>query len=177
MGLFSGIGNASMSFGANYARAGKYLMFIRQVKEGKNRKGVGFVAIEKKCIEVIQAQGDEPHFLGEEMTDMLMRDKDSFLPNFKAFVFKAMGDEIESPDEITEEVCDLITSDAQPLRGRVVEVENIGRIGKKSKQPYTLKKYLRLVPTEELLERFTGEQLAKILTAEEMEILGGAEPA
>jgi hypothetical protein len=170
MGLFDGVKKADLNFGSNYAREGNYIVFIRRIAEGKTRKGRDFVAVEKVVLEVISAPEEKAHKPGEQMSDLMMADKDSFLGNFKTMVVNLMGVQAE---EVDEDACNLITSDTQPLAGIVAEVNNIERIGKESQKPYTLKKYVRSLPVEEILARFDEEQLKKWLTAEEMEYLGG----
>jgi len=167
--LFKGISNASASMEANYARPGHYLVMLLDAKQGETRKGESFVAIRKKCVAVLGGEGDNPHRVGEEFTDMLMAKQDTFLPNFKKFVMVATGEEDE--DSITEEVAEEVTGDDQPLSGLIMEVENVERIGQKTGKPYTRKAYKRVLSREEIEEQFDDGELEKALNKIELETM------
>jgi len=170
--LFKGIGQTKMSMQSNYAKPGRYVVFIQSIKVGTSRKGEDFVAVQKKCLEVIASEGDQGHYPGEEFADLQMARHDSFLPNFKSMVYTLSG--ADSQDEIDEEACDYVTSDDQPFAGLIVEVDNITRVGKDSGKEYTRKSYKRVLTEEEIEERFTEEELTKLLTKEEMKQMASA---
>jgi hypothetical protein len=167
--LFKGIKGTRASVESNYARPGRYIAMILDVRQGETRKGEDFVAIRKKGLEVVSAPGDNPHRVGEEWTDMLMASQDTFLPNFKRFALVMLG---ESDDEsIDEGVAEEITGDSQPLSGLVVEVENIERVSQKTDKPYTRKIYKRVLPKEEVNERIDPDVLEKHFSQAEIQAM------
>ena len=176
--VFSGVGEAKANFGANYEREGHYYMFIRRIKLDKTRKGVEFVAVEKVCLKCINVEGvPDPHRVGEQLSHLLMSDKDPFLGNIKAMISNIMG---VNSDEVDEEACDLVVGDDQPLSCRVVEMQN-KMIRTKPKPnardgtPFTLVSYKRTLTADEVLAAIEPEVLQQFLSKEELAtVLDGA---
>lgn len=145
--VFSGIENAKASFDSNYPKEGTYLALIRGVKFQENRQRRPMVIIEMTCVHVI-AHTDAPHHHpGEEFSHILMADKDPFLGNMKSFVAGCTG---SSPEEVTQQVCEEVTGESQPLAGRVVEVNARVIITKTTQKPFTVVSYRREVPATEV---------------------------
>jgi hypothetical protein len=166
--LFDGIKEAKASRGANYVRAGNYLVVINRVKLDVNRKKTAFVAIEmRNLVTLSESPDDKPHRPGERMSHLLMSDKDSFLGNLKAFISNVMG----SPeDEVTEADCEAVTGESQPLAGMIVELQN-KVIETKEKKPFTLVNYVRALEPDEVKSLIPQEVLDKFLTDEERALL------
>jgi len=172
MGLFDGIKDAKASRGANYVKAGHYLVLIRRVKQDKTRKGDDFVAIEMvNLVTLAEDPAEQAHRPGEQMSQLLMRKNDSFLPNFKAFVSNVMAVE---ESQVGEEEAMEVVSDEQPLSGRVVELQNKIVMTKKD-TPFTLVNYVRSLDAEEIKEKIPADVIEKFLTAEEQERLAELE--
>jgi hypothetical protein len=169
MGIFDGIESAKMSMGGNYERAGHYLALIRRVKLDVSRKKVEFVAVEKVILQVIAAEpGTEPHSVGDQVSHLMMSDKDSFLGNFKSMIANVLG---ANPAEITAEVAQtVVDEEQQPLAGLVVEMQN-RTITTKKGDPFTLVTYVRALDPDEVVERVGEETLRKVLLKEEAEEL------
>ena len=172
MGLFSGVGSAKANFGANYEREGHYYMFIRAIKKDKNRNNVEFVAVEKVCLKVINVEGvAEPHRVGEQLSHLLMSDKDPFLGNIKAMVSSVMGC---NPDEVDEDACDVIVGDSQPMSCRVVEMQNKmimtkPKPGMQVGTPFTLVGYKRSLTADEVRAAIPMETLQQFLSVAELQ--------
>jgi hypothetical protein len=168
MGLFEGIKDAKASRGANYVRAGNYLVVINRVKLDKTRKNIAFVAIEMtNLVTLSEDPADKPHRPGEHMSHLLMSDKDSWLGNFKAFISNVMG---VPEDEVDEAACEQVTGKDQPLAGLIVEMQN-KIIETKEKKPFTLVNYVRALEPEEAKSLIPAEVLDKFLTKEERALL------
>lgn len=167
--MFEGVGSAKANFGANYERPGHYLMFIRRVKKDKTRKGVKFVAVEKVCLHHFSVDEEEnPHVVGEQLSHLLMTDKDSFLGNLKAMIANTFG---KPPEAVTPKVCDLVVSDKQPMSCRVVEMDNRLIITKEKKQPFTQVNYRRTLTPDEIKAVVSQEVLEQFLSVKELEFL------
>jgi hypothetical protein len=175
--MFKGVEKAKVSRSANYARPGRYIAFVRKVETGKNRKKEGFAVVNLVCLmDLSEGTVDNPHRPGEEFSDMMMEKFDSFLGNFKGMVTALTG---YPEDQITQEVCEYVTSEDQPLAGLVVEMENIERQTKEStpENPrfYTMKNYRRVLTMDEIEKTLDPESLPRLLTGAELEYLGGKE--
>jgi len=165
-GLFSGVGNAKANFGANYEREGHYLMFIRRIKRDKTRKDIEFVAVEKVCMGILNIEGIKfPHRIGEQLSHLLMSDKDPFLGNMKAMIANIMG---AGPEEVNEEACDRIVGDDQPMSCRIVECQN-RVIQTKKGDDFTLINYRRTLSVDEIKAAIPIETLTKFLSKQELE--------
>ena len=155
-GFFRNIGNVKAQQSTRYEEAGHYIMRVECIKQGESRKGVDFIAIEKTVLQVIDNEVINPitleksvgHRKGEEVTHMIMMDKDAAMPEFKSTLIALSGDDEEA---ITEEVCDMVVSDEQPLAGLVVEMVNT-LVKTKSGGLFTKKNYKRVLTPQEVEE-------------------------
>jgi len=171
MGIFDGIEKARASKGGNYERAGRYYEYVRRVKLDKNRKGIEFIAVEKVVLQVIALDPvEEPHGVGEQITHLLMSDKDSFLGNVKAMIGAMFG---EDADAVSAADAEMVVSDTQPAAGLVIEVNN-RQITTKAGQPFTLVNYVRALSPEEVFQLISPENLERALLPEELDSLRAA---
>lgn len=157
MGLFQKIKDARASFQSNYVRPGHYIARIERVKQAKTRKDEDFIAIEMKCIVVIDNDSGRGHKVGEDMSHLLMAKNDSSIGNFKRFVMNVME---ASEEEVTEEACEHIVSDNQPLCGLFAEVFAKEIVTKKG-TPFTRIDYKRAVPKEDV-KRLMSEEAKRL---------------
>ena len=115
---FDGIENAKTGFDSNFLREGRYRTVITAAKMTKKFNGDQFFAIEQKVTDVLEADGNNPHKVGEEVVHLIKRSMPGFLGMVKQFCAAALGcDE----DEITKDRVARIISDEQPLAGMPVE--------------------------------------------------------
>lgn len=152
--IFQNIENAKMTFASNYFKDGHYFALIREVKYIVSRQQVPFVIIGQTIL--CGLPGAENLLRdGEECTHMLKATADMFLGNFKQFVSAVAGCE---PDEVTLEICQQITSDAQPLAGMLIEVEaKTISLKKPPHGDFTVVTYKRAVSATEVSERCKPE--------------------
>jgi hypothetical protein len=168
MGVFDNIEMAKASRGGNYERAGRYYEYVRRVKLDTNRKKIEFIAVEKVILHVIAADpAAEPHSVGEQVTHLLMSDKDSFLGNVKSMIAGLFN---EDPDAVTAADAEMVVSDQQPAAGLVIEVNN-RVITTKAEKPFTLVNYTRSLTPEEVFQLIPRENLDKALLPAEVEAL------
>lgn len=156
MGIsFKNVGNAPLNVGGNYLRPGEFLCRLDRIKEGETRKGVGFIAFEMTVFHVFSG---ESHNVAENVTYMLMSDKDSFLSNWKTAII-GITDCPES--DVTEELSQRILSDEQPLcKGNTVVRVSARNVETQAGKPFTVVRFEGEVPEEEWRPLVEGKELA-----------------
>lgn len=182
-GMFSGLAKAQASRRASYEKPGHYIQMIERVKADKTRKDEYFLAIEKRI--VIAVEGI--HKTGEQVTHMMMKKHDSFLPNVKAFLADVLDINEESHnDEDFEQamidICEEEGDTANPLGQMFIEVENKDVMTKVNK-PFTVINYKREVPAKEIAEYLADGDIdasifyKKVINKDQFEALVAAEEA
>ena len=153
--MFSGVSQARPNVDANYVRPGRYWLRIDNCKVGTSRKHVPFCANEMTVVHVFDNSNGTGHRVGEQVTDMMMRDNDYFLSDIQGFVGHVLDVE---PAAVTEQDCGAIYGPEQPLRGLCVELNareiQTRNINQQTGQPgvFTKISYVREVPATELLQ-------------------------
>lgn len=110
--------------GPNYFRRGHYTVIIDRVAIGYSRTGSGFVTIDatvKRTHVTGEGLPSDWHFKGEQVTHLLKHGNPGFMPMMKKFV-AAISD--LRPDEVTSEMCELVTASDNPCAGAVLEANN-----------------------------------------------------
>lgn len=156
MSIFGGIAGTKASKDANYIRPGNYVLFIDRIKQDKNRQDVPFVAVETTVLAVLAKETNDDgvvvsHKAGESVTDMYMaggKGAEMFLPNIKAMVMALVGC---AEDDVDEEACKVMVSDAQPMAGIVAKVQ-AREITTKGGNPYTKVSYQGVLTSSEFGE-------------------------
>ena len=113
---FEGVEAAKPQKSGNFIRPCDIIARIDRIKKGETRKGIGFIANEMIVLHAFEGS----HVVGENITHMLMMDKDSFLGNWKAMI---MGIASCAEEEITQEQSEVIISEEQPFSGDVIRVK------------------------------------------------------
>lgn len=129
MGRFSDIQNAKVSGGGVYMLDGVYRVEVLEVRAGTARAGWDFFVVECKIVE--SSRADRP--VGMIVTWFVALKPDTpALGNVKQFVSLASDCPI---NEVDEAGCELIVSNAQPLRGCMLRV-SVATIETKKKLPF-----------------------------------------
>lgn len=121
MGKFSGIEDASISSGGVYFLAGKYIVKVKRCFTMRSRKKEDLFIVECEIIE--STNEDRP--AGTSASWVVNFKQDAALGNIKGFIGAANGleDEASINAEVTEEVCEYVVSDDNPLAGTVLLLE------------------------------------------------------
>ena len=126
MGLFDGIGNASMSAGGVYFLVGLYRVEIERVLTKRSRKGADLFIVETTILE--SNNSDRPE--GISCSWIVNRSNDAALGNIKKFLAATQGLDPADPDnedqineEVTADVVEFAVSDENPLEGIVLDLE------------------------------------------------------
>lgn len=150
MGLFDGIGNAAIGQGGNYLKSGhNYLLEVNQCLTKQGRKGDLFFIVEF----TVHESDDHTNPPGFTASWTCNFKHDAALGNVLWFLGAVNGidikDEARLKSEITSEVAELAVKPANPLKGRMVEVET-HEIKTKAGTPFTkhLWKPTTRVPSE-----------------------------
>lgn len=160
MGIFKGLKDAKAAQGGNYERIGHYLERIDKVKTDTSRKGAEFLAIEKTVVRVIDNAQGKGHTLGESVTHMFTMKKEyaeTTLGNIKAMIAAILA---LPPDQVTDEVGEMISSERQPLAGMLIEVNN-QTITTKKMTLFTQVRYLHSFAPDKALKLLTPEEIAR----------------
>ena len=106
--------NAKTNSSSEYMKPGNWLLRIDKIARGENRKGVGNFKLEGTVIHCF----DGEQKTGASITDMYSEKSDFIFSEVKALV-----DALAGKDAVNVNFGDLeaISSDAQPLKGIVVE--------------------------------------------------------
>lgn len=116
MSKFAGISEASSYAGGNYFKAGLYTVSIKEVKMVTSRKRDDLFIVE--C-EILTSSCEEL-VAGMTCSWVVNMKHDASLGNIKQFTAIATG----SPEkEIDEEVCELVVSNENPLKGVKIGLE------------------------------------------------------
>jgi len=116
MGVFDKIGDAKSSQDSNPVRPGEFHGRIDEVKLVEKFDGTKLCLINMTVMAV--QNGD--HHEGEEVTHFMRTDSLSFLGNFKQFVSSTLACD---PDQVGTAEAERVTSDEQPLAGKIVRVK------------------------------------------------------
>lgn len=170
MGMFTAEsvkGKDRRARGGEYITPGKYLSRIDLCKVGKNRKKIGFAAIETTVLGVIQhidGQDGEPssQAVHDNATWMVSEaNEDYFLPECLEFIEVVAGVNLdESTDAEKAEALTMIFDGENPLGGTVVEIHAARRETQQGK-PFTRIEFKRVVPASELRDLLDEEVIAK----------------
>ena len=182
-GMFSGLAKATASRRASYEKPGHYIQMIERVKSDETRKNELFLAIEKRIVVAIEGV----HTTGEQVTHMMMKKHDSFLPNVKAFLADILdiNEESHSDEDFEQAMIDICCEEgetANPLGQMFIEVENQDVMTKANK-PFTVINYKREVPAKEIAEYITDGDIdaalfyKKVINKDQFEALVAAEEA
>lgn len=129
MGMFKGVEQARVSEGGVYFKPGVYLAKVLACKGFQNRQQIGTFVIECELIE-----SSEPTLPpGTLVSQVIMLNKEPALGNIKGFIATAMNDKVEN---VTEEMCDMVASPGNPLKGTVLRV-SAANIKTKAGAPFT----------------------------------------
>lgn len=162
--LVSGISGARVTEGGNYHRVGHYLHRIQAVKPGMTRKHRPFLAFEMITLHVYDNANGQGHTVGENVTYMLMRDNDAFLPNLKKIL--ATLAKVESHQITDQAATQMLASNL--LHGMIVEIFARG-VTTKAGKPFTEVGFRREVYAQDLLGILTPEEKAKFYPNGELE--------
>jgi hypothetical protein len=114
MGMFAGISEVNVYEKTRYVEPGNYIVEINKVKSGKKQSN----GKEFFCAELEIVESDNPEFTpGDTMTWMKMVHewRKYWLQDVKGFVSMATE---ASPEDVTEEVCEFVAGEEQPLVGK-----------------------------------------------------------
>lgn len=115
MGMFKGVESARVPEGGVYFQPGVYLAKVLACKGFSNRRQIGTFVVECELLE-----SSEPSLpAGSLVSQVITLDKESALGNIKGFIAAAMNDRAEN---VTEEMCDMVASAGNPLKGTVLRV-------------------------------------------------------
>lgn len=133
----------------NWERCGTYLQRVERVTTGINGNGLVYFEIEKTVLKVLavdpmSATGLEnlrPHPVGDVCFHRTVKRNHYFLKDIKRillFFGGGIGDEgnmtKNAIDDAWKEACKLVTSDAQPLKGKVVQMWNHVKMPREAKE-------------------------------------------
>lgn len=150
MSLYGDIKDASVSRSGQYFKEGHFLVKIDAVKEQESQVGNKLFFI----IETTVLESDNPYVkVGGHYSQVIDTGNVMFLPNVKGFMAAVSGVDANSDthnDEIEkywegvmgehvpfERICELVTSEGNPLEGIEIELECVEIITKKEKKPFT----------------------------------------
>tara|TARA_R110000824_G_scaffold22371_3_gene81981 strand:+ start:1115 stop:1540 length:426 start_codon:yes stop_codon:yes gene_type:complete len=118
MGMFAGVSEVSVRTKNRYLEPGNYTVEISAIKSGRqNQTEKPYFVAE---LDIVETDNEDFH-VGETVTWMTMVHsyKKYFLEDVKNFVSIVMG---ADPEEVTEEVCEFVASEDQPLVGKRLAV-------------------------------------------------------
>ena len=118
MGMFAGVSEVSVRTKNRYLEPGTYTVEISAIKSGRqNQTEKPYFVAELDILET----DNEDFDIGETVTWMTMVHsyKKYFLEDVKNFVSTVLGVEAE---EVTEEVCEFVAGEEQPLVGKRLTV-------------------------------------------------------
>ena len=133
MGMFAGVSEVAVRKKNRYLEEGNYTVEISAIKSGRsNQTEKPYFVAELDIIE-----SDNPDFReGETVTwmTMLHQYKKFFLEDVKNFVSTVLN---VDPDEVTEEVCEFVSGEEQPLVGKRLYVSTRLSTNQKSGKTFT----------------------------------------
>mgnify|MGYP003138721504 CR=1 FL=1 len=133
MGMFAGVSEVAVRKKNRYLEEGNYTVEISAIKSGRsNQTEKPYFVAELDIIE-----SDNPDFReGETVTwmTMLHQYKKCFLEDVKNFVSTVLN---VDPDEVTEEVCEFVSGEEQPLVGKRLYVSTRLSTNQKSGKTFT----------------------------------------
>ena len=118
MGMFAGVSEVSVRKKNRYLEPGSYVVEISAIKSGRqNQTEKPYFVAELDILET----DNEDFEVGETVTWMTMVHsyKKYFLEDVKNFVSTVLGVDAE---EVTEEVCEFVSGEEQPLVGKRLAV-------------------------------------------------------
>lgn len=120
-GIFGGLKDTKLTQDAVYIRPGQYLCRIDKCKIFENRKGMTRAAVEMTVIALLDP--DSTHKVGEEITQLMRRESDYFLPDVLGFLTGVLGVDQESiGEEELEQLAAQVFSDENPLGNTICEL-------------------------------------------------------
>lgn len=172
-GMFEGIESPDVkaSRDSNYMKRGHYLVRIDRVKADQTRKSRPFVAIECTVLHTFadgdgdEFQGDPEqleqqwHRPGDTPSQLLMADRDPFLPNIKAFVSQVLA---VPAVKVTVAECNKMCSEENPMGGMVAEVNNRVIKLEKTGNPFTKINWVREWKPSEFMKIVKVELLEQL---------------
>ena len=131
--MFAGVSEVAVRKKNRYLEEGNYTVEISAIKSGRsNQTEKPYFVAELDIIE-----SDNPDFReGETVTwmTMLHQYKKFFLEDVKNFVSTVLN---VDPDEVTEEVCEFVSGEEQPLVGKRLYVSTRLSTNQKSGKTFT----------------------------------------
>lgn len=178
MGMFKNPSTVKLIGDYNYVKVGHYINRIDKIHKIDSRKHELFIAIDMTVLTVLPSSEPPPfHKVGDEIchmikitgneyaeadwTRLLMVVLESIDPNLK---------QIDLDGVFRKEVCggadsdDWACSESQPLAGWCVEMDNNIQITKKGMKRIA-KKYMRVVPKEEVLRGLNPDEVKRFFPA------------
>lgn len=156
---FGGIEDVNASGNNVYVRPSRYLAEVSGVFMRQNRNDEDLFVIElivKKILSEVTktAEGHDtvPNAVGTKMSHVIKfvgAGADMALPNIKGFCNAAIDGFREADGDTQRDAIKLATSEEQPLRGVVVEVDAAAILTKKAKKDFTQIRYERSLDEEE----------------------------
>lgn len=171
--IFAGIETVKATRSSSFFTPGRYFTRINKVRVTKSRKKVDFCGIDQivlwtdpASIAAWKAEGQRvglaPNAPGTETIHLLTTTNDFFLSDMKAFVVALTG---YPESDVTEEVLVMLSSDQQPASGWLAEIECRHIIVKNSQKPFTVHKYVRMVPAAEVKAAMLSQEGGEGLVA------------
>lgn len=160
MSFFKGIKDVKASRDSVYLRAGRYLTYMDNFKQFKNRKGHERIAFEMTVVQVLDeskafADSSGPHRMGDKVS-WVPTDDEAEIPRVKSAIKVICGVE---EDLIDEEFCTNLATESQPLRGLFVEWD-CEMIKTSKGNPFTVRKAVRKWGKQEVEEKVPASVLA-----------------
>lgn len=118
MSLFKGIGKVEVKRSAEYFPEGTFTVEVNRVKEHTKQTGQRYFIVEFNVLESTAPElpaGSAAQFM-ETFKYM-----EKGLARVKQFILAASGADA-SPDEVTEQVCEAVVGEDQPLAGKKIRV-------------------------------------------------------
>lgn len=170
--IFDGIEKARASRQSNWVKPGHYIFSINKIRLGKTRKEEVFMVVEMTVLHVY----DGEHRVGQEVSHMLMKKHDSFLPNVKAMIASIceVGEEDVKQEDCSRVCKDDGSDEAQPLAGVVVECINQD-IPTRTGGIFTQVKYKGVVPFGKLKKILPEDSQIMFYPEGELDELAAAE--
>lgn len=171
--IFSGMKGTKPLLNSEYVRPGSYIARFDCHKEGANRLGEPFAAIEMTVVHVEDDAGGAGHRLGAAITHLIKK-TGKVGDYFKAEVVTHIGSLAEmNPAEVDDEMCALVFGETQPFAGTLCRVRGRNVTTKADKdftrisyEPIKASQALGILTPDEVARFFPDGLLERMAEAE-----------
>jgi len=157
MGLFSKVNGAKMGGDRDHDKPGRYWVLVDGVRQDASYNKIDFMAVDKTVIKVVGEAHEDGHKIGEEAVSLFMANSLYFDADVNNFMCAATG---VGTNDVTEEDCESVCSEDQPLTGIILESKGKYRKTKKGKI-IVVTRFIRAVPPTAVKESLSEEEIER----------------